>query len=180
MLVIIILVAVGLAAIALVLWTLRRISLENGSVEELESRLHEVDLPAFLNLIDPEETRFLAQSLAAASFRRVQRGRIIATLHYLNALSANAAILMAMGDMAATSDDQEVADSGRILANTALRTRLLVLRAYFYLVPQWVFPTVKQDWSGSLVNQYGNLKGCLVHLVSIQQPAMTSRTVRLL
>lgn len=180
MLLIIILVAVALGAIALALWALRGASLQNGSVAELESRLYEVDLPAFLNLTDPEEVRFLALSLAPKAFRRVQRQRIIATLRYLNALAANSALLMAMGELASHSDNPDVAKSGRTLANTALQTRLLVLRSYFYFVLQWVFPTAKQEWSGAVLTHYGELKRCLVHLVSVQDPSLTSRTVRLM
>ncbi|MDT8067428.1 MAG: hypothetical protein ROO76_04605 [Terriglobia bacterium] len=180
MLLIIILVAVALGAIALALWAFRGTSLQNGSVGELESRLHEVDLPAFLNLTDPEEARFLARSLTPKAFRRVQRRRISATLSYLNALAANAALLIAMGELAGHSDDPEVAESGRRLANTAMRTRLLVIRSYFYFVPQWFFPTAKQEWNGAVVTHYGELKRCLVHLVSVQNPSMTSRTVSLM
>ncbi len=180
MVLIIILSAVALAAIGLVTWTLLGSAPRNASAEELESRLHQVDLSAFLNLTDPAETSFLAQSLAPRRFRRVQRLRIQAIFRYLNALSDNAVILMRLGDLASHSDDPEVAESGRTLSNTALRTRLLVLRAYYFLAPQWFFPSTKQQWSAGVVAHYGELKQALVHLVSVQRPTMTSRSVSLL
>lgn len=176
----IILAAIALAAIGLVVWVVRGSIPRDATVEELESHLQQVDLRAFQNLTDRTETLFLAESLAPRRFRSVQRRRIFATFHYLNALSANAAILMRMGDMASRSTDSEIAESGRTLSNTALRTRLLVLRAYCYLVPQWLFPTTRQVWRPSVVTHYDELKRCLVHLVSVQQPSMTSRSVRML
>ncbi len=175
-----ILTAVALAAIGLVLWAIRGSVPRDASVEELESSLQQIDLSAFLNLTNPTETAFLAESLSPSAFRRVQRRRIYATFHYLNALSANAALLIRIGDMASRSGEADTVESGRTLSDTALRTRLLVLRAYWYLIPQWFFPSTRQEWSPSIVRHYDELKRCLVHLVSVQQPSMTSRSVRLL
>ncbi len=175
-----ILAVIALAAIGLVVWTTHGSIPRDASTEELESRLHQIDLSAFQNLTDPAETSFLAQSLPPRAFRRVQRRRIFAALQYLNALSANAAILVRMGDLASRSEDAEAAESGRALSNTALRTRLLVLRAYCYLLPQWFFPSTRQVWGPSVVAHYDELKRRLVHLVSVQHPSMTSRSVRML
>jgi hypothetical protein len=180
MVLIVILAAIALAAVALVAWAIRGATPRFSRVEELESRLHQIDLPAFLNLTDPDEVSYLARSLPPRSFRRVQRQRIFATFHYLNALSANAAILMRIGDLATHSDDPETAQSGRVLSDTALRTRLLVLRAYGQLIPQWFFPSAEKAWSAPVIARYDELKHCLVHLVSVQHPVMTSRSVDLL
>lgn len=174
-----ILAAIALATVGLVVWTLRSTTPSNSSFEQLEARIHPIDLPAFQNLTDPAETLFLASSLSPRVFRSVQRGRILAAFHYLNALSANAAILMRMGDLAGHSDDAEIAESGRALSNAALHTRLLVFRAYCFLVPQWIFPSAKQEWLPGISPHYDELKRCLVHLVSVQQPSMTSRSVRI-
>lgn len=175
-----ILAAIALAAIGLVIWTLRSATPRNASFEQLESQIHELDLPAFQNLTDPAETLFLASSLSPRVFRSVQRRRILAAFHYLNALSANAVILMRMGDLAGHSDDAEIAESGRALSNAALHTRLLVLRAYCFLAPQWLFPSANPQWFPGIVAHYDELKRCLVHLVSVQQPSMTSRSVRII
>jgi hypothetical protein len=86
---------------------------------------------------------------------------------------------MRMGDLASHSDDAETADSGRLLSSTALRTRLLVLRAYCFLLPQWVFPSTDQELFPGVLAHYDELKRCLIHLVSVQQPSMTSRSVRM-
>jgi type II secretory pathway pseudopilin PulG len=174
-----ILAAIALAAIGLLVWTLRSAAPRNASFEQLESQIHQIDLPAFQNLTDPSETLFLASSLSPRVFRSVQRGRILAAIHYLSALSANAAIFMRMGDLAGHSDDAGIAESGRALSNAALHTRLLVLRAYCFLVPQWIFPSEKPEWSPGIFAHYDQLKRCLIHLVSVQQPSMTSRSVRI-
>jgi hypothetical protein len=174
-----ILAATALAAIGLVVWTLRSATPRDAGFEQLETQISQLDLPAFQNLTDPAETLFLATSLSPRVFRRVQRGRILAAFHYLNALSANAAILMRMGDLASHSDDAEIAESGRALSSAALHTRLLVLRAYLILVPQWLYPSAKPEWLLSAVAYSDELRRCLVHLVSVQQPSMTSRSVRI-
>ena len=179
MLLIVILAAIALAAVAFVAWAVRGTP-RFSRVEDLESRLHQIDLPAFLNLTGPDEVSYLARSLAPRSFRRVQRQRIIAPFHYLNALSTNAAILMRIGDLAANSDDPETAQSGRALTDAALRTRLLALRAYGQLIPQWFFPSAEKAWSAPVIAHYDELKRRLVHLVSVQHPIMTSRSVDLL
>jgi hypothetical protein len=179
MLLLTILTAIALAAIGLLVWTIRSSAPRDASFEQLESQIHQLDLPAFQNLTDPAETLFLSTSLSPRVFRSVQRGRILAAFHYLNALSANAAILMRMGERASHSDDTEIADSGRALSSAALHTRLLVLRAYFFLVPQWLYPSAKPEWFPAVVAHYDEVKRCLVHLVSVQQPSLTSRSVRI-
>lgn len=175
-----ILTAVALATIGLVVWSIRGSTPRVANPEELESHLHQVDLAAFQNLTNQAETFFLAESLSPSAFRSVQRRRIYATFHYLRALSANSAILMRMGGLASHSDDAETAESGRNLSNTALRTRILVLRAYCYLVPQWFFPSTRQIGSSSVAGHYDELKRSFVHLISVQQPSMTSRSVHML
>ncbi len=179
MVLLVVLSIIALAAIGLVIWALRSSASHTGSLEELESRIHQVDLAAFLNLTDPAEVLFLSKNLSPSAFRSVQRRRIFAAFHYLGALSANAAILMRMGDLASRSDNAEVAESGRELSSTALRTRLLVLRAYCFLLPQWLYPSAQQDWLPGIVTHYDELKRRMIHLVSVQQPSMTSRTVRM-
>lgn len=175
-----ILTAIALATIALAVWSIRGTIPRDASIEELESRLHQIDIAAFQNLMDQAETLFLAESLGPRAFRRVQRHRIYAAFHYLRALSANSAILMRIGDLASRSDNADTAESGRNLSNTALRTRILVLRAYCYLIPQWFFPSTRQIWSPSVAGHYDELKRSFVHFVSLQQPFMTSRSVRML
>jgi hypothetical protein len=100
-------------------------------------------------------------------------------LNYLSAVSRNAAILLRIGDLASQSEDQEISRSGRELSNTALRTRILALRTYLRLIPEWLFPSAR-PLRPDLVPHYDELKRCLVHLVSMQQPAMTSRVASLL
>jgi hypothetical protein len=148
---------------------------KSESIESLESSLRAVDLAAFLNLTDTGETEFLRTVLSPESFRRVARMRIRAALKYLKRLSWNSAVLQKIGEVAARNPDQAIAASGRELANTALRTRILILRAYYKLVPQLVFPSHSTRSDSSLLSDYEELRHRFGALAAVQQPLDASR-----
>jgi hypothetical protein len=131
---------------------------QSESITNLESLLHPVDLSAFLNLTNLQETEFLHSTLAPASFRRLHRHRTLVALKYLKSLSWNAAVLLRCGELARRSSDQQVAEAGRELADTALRTRILVLRAYLKLAPQVLIPSHYGASYPELISDYAELK----------------------
>ena len=180
MIAILALVAVVIVVIGLLFWAIRGSAPRTTGPENLEAQLRPVDLPAFLNLTDTSETDYLQHALPPSRFRRVQRVRILAMFRYLDALSHNSAILIRMGDLASRSSDPQVAESGRALSDTALHTRLLVLRAYLTLVPRLIYPMPKGAWRPGVITDYEQLKRCFLHLASVQAPVETSRTAGLL
>src|SRR5512133_3811057 len=114
-------IAVALISIITLVITIRGRVSRSASLEQLQESLQEVDIVAFLNLMDDNETIFLRRTLTPPSFRRVQRLRNRAALAYLNVLFSNTAILIRIGDLAQASPDPRLAESGRVLAETALK-----------------------------------------------------------
>jgi MYXO-CTERM domain-containing protein len=164
------LVLLAVAAIIPFVFAARSAVARSESIEQLESRLHSVDLEAFLNLTSSRDLDFLQSQLAPSSFRRVNRLRIRATLKYLKSLSWNSAVLMKIGELAGRSPDPVIADSGRELAQIALRTRMLALRAYWKLAPQFILPGHDGVADVHLMSNYTELREHFGRLVSIQRP----------
>ena len=94
------------------------------SYEELSRQLVTVDIAAFRNLVDPNETLYLRAKLAPAAFRAVQRQRQIAALAYVKAVAHNAALLLAMASPARTSPQPEIASIAQAVVEQALRLRI--------------------------------------------------------
>jgi|SRR6185369_265375 hypothetical protein len=170
-------ISVALISIIPLVITIRGRVSRSASLEQLQERLLDVDLAAFLNLMDESETTFLRRMLTPPSFRRVQRLRNRAALAYLKILLNNTAILMRIGDIARSSSDLKVAESGRVLAETALRTRMSVLRSYFTLLPQLVSPSAGWKVTGKLLSNYNELVSRLRDL-GTAQPLVSSQSSR--
>jgi hypothetical protein len=165
----------SIVALATFFIALRGAVPQSDTIECLESLLQSVDLSAFLNLTDPREAEFLRATLPPASYRRLARARIRAALKYLTCLSRNSAVLQRIGELARRSSDQAIADSGRELANTALRTRILILRAYWRLAPQLILPAYGAASDPRILSDYEELKRRFGSLASTQQPLVASR-----
>jgi len=169
------LVLFSLVAFATFIIVLRGAVPQSDSIERLESQLQSVDLNAFLNLTDAREAEFLRTTLPPTTYRRLTRARIRAALKYLKCLSRNSAVLQRIGELAGRSSDQLVADSGRELANTALRTRILILRAFWKLAPQLILPAYGVASDPRILSDYEELKRRFGSLASKQQPLVVSR-----
>ena len=141
-------------ALVTFLLSIRHAVPKSENIETLEARLKSVDLRAFLTLTDRRDAEFLHHSLQPAPLRRLLRLRARASLRYLKDLSWNVAILLRIGELAAQSTDQSIAEAGRELAGTAFRTRLLILRAFLRLAPQVVIPTSASAPGSQLLSDY--------------------------
>ena len=71
-------ISVALISIIPLVITIRGRVSRSASLEQLQERLLDVDLAAFLNLMDESETTFLRRMLTPPSFRRVQHFPIAA------------------------------------------------------------------------------------------------------
>src|SRR2546429_1841634 len=114
------------AAIALLLILFRTVhgnTAQISSLNELPRLTEPIDLPAFLNLIDPAEERFLRANLTANVFREVQRERLLATVEYVRRAARNAGVLVQLGEAVSKEANSEVSLLGRELATTAIRLR---------------------------------------------------------
>src|SRR5581483_12470285 len=107
---------------------------------QLILQIRHVDLQAFRNLFDRQDEEYLRQHINAADFRTWQKMRIRAALEYVTWASENAALLIAIGEMAKSSSDMTVAAHGKQLANVALSLRLNCILARVKLYVTLVFP----------------------------------------
>jgi hypothetical protein len=139
-----------------------------------QQELTPVDLPAFRNLMDPEEEQFLRQRLKGRDFRVVQRWRLYAALEYVRAVGRNAAVWVSMGESAARSADPAVADAGRRLVETGLQLRLHAPLAMFKLCLKIILPNVEIS-AEQFAERYQSLCVAAGHVVMLQNPMRAPR-----
>ena len=131
------------AAVVLLLILFRTVhgnAVEVSSLVELPRSTEPIDLPAFLNLIDPAEERFLKANLTANVFREVQRERLLATVEYVRRAARNAGVLVQLGEAVSKEANSEVSDLGREIATTAIKLRVLALLALCFLYVRIAMP----------------------------------------
>ncbi len=165
------------AALIFVFYIARRSVLSSQSYDELSRQVVPVDIAAFRNLVDENETRFLREHLAPAAFRAVQRQRQIAVLAYVRAVAHNAALLIAMADPARTHPNSEVASIARAVVEQALQLRI---RSLLLLVKLWAgiaLPGLSVAGS-SIVDRYQNVSSGFVNFVRLSRPAGTTDPLR--
>ena len=111
-----------------------------GGVDDLPHSTEAIDLPAFLNLVDPAEEIFLRANLTPNIFREVQRERLLATVEYVRRAAKNAGVLVRLGEAVSTEADPEASRLGRELATAAMRLRALALLALCFLYMRIALP----------------------------------------
>ena len=107
---------------------------------DLNSRIVPVDLPAFQNLVDPAEKRFLQAKLPVREFRRIHRKRVLAAIGYVRRTGRNARVLLTLGERGRRSANPEVVQAAQKLSDRALRLRVYSLLATCKLLCEFVFP----------------------------------------
>ena len=125
-------VALGFAALALILYLAKGVHARGSNLDQLALQLRPVDINAFRNLIDEGEEAYLREHLDPADFRIVQRERKLATIEYIRCAASNAGILIRLAEAAQQSPDAAVSSAASSLQENALRLRLYCLR----VVPQ--------------------------------------------
>jgi hypothetical protein len=146
---------------------------------DINSKINEVDLEAFQNLVSPQEELFLRENLAASDFRVVQRERLKAALDYVGALSENGALLLQLGQAAKASADPRVAEAGQHVVDNAVRLRLYALRVRARLYLKIALPTAKLEPTG-VVNEYQEASNWAALLNRLQHPATTTAVAKAL
>lgn len=164
----------ALAAIGLLLRSVRGQAAAVRSLEELEGQTQPVDLAAFRNLMDPGEREYLRTRVSAADFRRLERQRLRAARVYVRRAAHNAAVLVRLGEAARASADPEVANAARNLVNSALRLRLYSLLAELQILARMTLPATRLHGAG-ILEQYQGLVEQVTRLSRLQRPAYTAR-----
>lgn len=174
MITIVILALFGLLLMVVLLLAVRGQGTGVRSLQELEGRTRPVDLDAFRNLTDPQEERYLRESLEPVEFRAVQRERLRAALGYVQRVAFNASILLRLGSEARHHADPEVARAASELVESALRLRMYALLAMGLLRARILVPGV--SWSAAgVAADYQGLRNHVAHLSRLQVPAEAGR-----
>lgn len=161
--------AVATALGVFFLW-IRTGALSGADEETIKASMHEIDVEAFRNLLDPEEEQYLRENLPTSDFRSVQRERLGAALDYIGALSHNASLLLQLGQTARQSPDPQVADAGRHVVDNALRLRLYALQVRCGVYAKIAFPGANLEPRG-VVAHYQEVSNWAALLGRLQRPA---------
>ena len=149
-------------------------SLQAKETTDLAVAIRPIDIEAFRNLIDPAEDAYLRRRLPPPEFRMVRRERLRAMAAYVQAASANAAVLVRVGEAALASGDPRFVPAARQLVNDALLLRrnanVALLRIYVALAwPNSGFAAVR------VVDRYERVSGMAMLLGRLQNPGAAVR-----
>ncbi|MGA7560489.1 MAG: hypothetical protein WCF61_18510 [Terriglobales bacterium] len=158
------LVAVGVSALAVLLYSAIRSRTSPGNVEKAVQAFRSLDIGAFRNLVDRDEEAFLRDNLAPGKFRELKRQRTWAAFLYASEAGRAAAALAMVGQAAQRSSDPRIAASGAQVAESALRLRLQTIKASALLLAEFVLPDLQSRPIPSLVDQYERSSAALFRL----------------
>lgn len=142
--------------------------------ETLPEHIQPVDLEAFRNLADPSEETWLRSQLSPHDYATVRRERLAAAIDYLSRTSRNAAVLVRLGQAAATSADPALAAAGRDLVTTAMRTRWYTMQAGLRLRAASLVPLAPASLS-LVFDQYQVLRAGVDRVSRLRSPVLAAR-----
>lgn len=127
-------------ALATIGWlALRPADVTSG--DDVAKLLVKINLPAFINLLDPGQQAFLRQNLSPPDYRSVLRERNRVALRYAKKISHNTAVLTRWAELARTAAiDPKMAKGAAELATLGIRTRFYVLGVMLLLYCGYLFP----------------------------------------
>jgi hypothetical protein len=174
-------ILVMLAIVALLLgWrAVKGQAVSQGDPEELTRQIRHVDLQAFRNLFDLHDEEYLRQRISPRDFRSWQKMRTHAALEYLTWTFQNAALLLAIGEMASRSSNTSVASHGRQLANVALSLRINCIVAISKLYLKLIYPS-RRFSIDPVFDRYAKVHTSFVSLRFAQHPASVSKAFGIL
>ena len=160
------------AALIFALYIARRNVLSAQTYDELSRQLVPVDIAAFRNLVDVNESRYLREKLVPGAFRRIQRRRAIAALAYVKAIAHNAALLKAMADPARSSPNPEIASTAQSVVEQAVQLRV---RSLLLILKLWVgiaLPGLTVAGS-SILDRYQDVSSGFANFLRLTPPGST-------
>jgi len=168
------LVVLAVFALASLFFFARGRSASVKALSDLKEKTRPVDVAAFRNLIDPSEEDYLRANLSRGDFRSIRRERLLAAIEYLRCVSANAAVLVRLGEAARRSENPEIAKAAQDLVNSALILRLNVLAAEAKLYANILIPGLRLS-PGTIASSYEKLTGTVTRLGLLQNYAHTGK-----
>ena len=157
------------AALSFAVCIARRSVLSAQSYDDLNRQLVPVDIAAFRNLVDVNESRYLREKLAPAAFRRIQRRRVLAALAYVKAITHNAALLTAMADPARSSPNPEIASTAQAVVEQALQLRIRSLLLMMKLRVGIALPG-RTIAGSSILDRYQDVSSGFVNFLRLSRP----------
>ena len=170
----VIFVVVALVTIFVILRIAHRQRRKDLTLPQLTEQIRPVDIDAFGNLMSLEEEEFLRRHLTTRMFRKTQRRRIRAAMGYVSRVSANAGILLRIGELATDSSDAHILAAGRELIDRASRLRLNAILVLMKLSVAFILPGVPLS-VGGIAGGYKDLSRLLVQLSQRRVSAGASR-----
>jgi hypothetical protein len=160
-----IVVTVASLALALAWGVLRSGHPEICSRQDWEEKKHDIDLPIFRTLVDPDEECYIRGALSPRQFHSFQRRRMRLALRMLNMAEENAGMLMKLGELARLKGDPEVTLKADELIATAIQFRLNLYLLKLCLYLKWLYPL----WNASLPTFEVRYQYLLDSLAQIQE-----------
>ncbi len=157
----------------------RRHRIEISGIDDLAATTRPVDLEAFRNLVDGEETEFLRRRLKADEFRRIQRERTLAAAEYVSNISHNAKVLIKLGQTARFAQETQIQRAATDMVQIAVAVRMLAMRVLVLLYIDSVFPGF-QNSNIEILQRYRELTSCAALFTRLQRPAYAGRVAALL
>ena len=148
------LVAVGLSALAVLLYAAVRGRTSSVDLEKAVQAFRSLDIEAFRSLFDSDEEGFLRGNLPPRKFREIKRQRTWAAFLYAWEAGRAAAALAIVGQAAQRSSDPRIAASGAQVAECAFRLRLQTIKAGGLLLTEFILPDLQSRPIPALVDQY--------------------------
>jgi hypothetical protein len=153
--------AVVLLSLVLVGTLLLRRPTEVRCVRDWEAKKHEIDVRAFVALVNLDEERRLRHRLPPRKFRDFQRRRTRLALRLAGLLEENAGMLMSLAQHARAKHDPVLTQQADEMIVIALQLRLKLQLVRLYLSAKWLFPS----WTVSLPTfepRYSHLLNCVI------------------
>lgn len=175
----IILAIAALFAAGFLFWASRREQIEVSGLDDLASSARPVDMGAFRNLVDADETEFLRRRLSAPEFRQVQRARSLAAAEYVKNISHNARVLIRLGQSARDARDAELRQAAAEMVRSALEVRMFAMRILVFLYIGSVFPGFGSS-QNEILQGYRELTSRATLFARLQRPAFAGRVSAML
>ena len=174
----IVIVVAAVLALALMVGLAASRALRPASSSSLEGRLQPIDVAAFRNLMDSSEDEYLRRHLSPRQFRTTQRSRLRARAAYVRVAGKNAAVLVAMGQAALTTDDARTQEAALHLVNDALLLRRNATFALILIYAGMAWPNYSTA-ATSILDRYERLSEAAMLLGRLRNPAVPLRVTGL-
>lgn len=134
-------VTFAVAFLLWLLWLLRR-RVARSTAPGNTGQLHQIDLPAFRNLLSAEDDEFLQKSLTSAHYRQVRRARLRAMQEYLIWISEDCSVLILMLQQQAQRDPSASWEMASLI-RSASQIRVISSLVWALLWTEYFFPSLR-------------------------------------